>query len=185
MLRAGWEALVEAGVSPQDRLQSLNHVLIAHARFEEFFATVCSVVIDPDLTHATITLAGHPPPILLADGRRVPLSLRTGVPLGVSDLATWTPTRVELPALFSLLLYTDGVVEGRASPAGGERFGEARLLSLLLESRAGGRELLDDILLAASVAHGGPLPDDAALLLVEHRPPAASTGDIVLTAARA
>jgi serine phosphatase RsbU (regulator of sigma subunit) len=92
---------------------------------------------------------------------------------------------MELPASFSLLLYTDGVVEGRATPAGGERFGEARLLSLLLESRAGGRELLDDILLAASTAHGGPLPDDAALLLVEHRPPAGATGDIVLAAARA
>jgi PAS domain S-box-containing protein len=185
MLRAGWEALVEAGVSPQARLQSLNKLLLAHARFEEFFATVCSVVIEPDLAHATITLAGHPPPILLADGSRVPLELRTGIPLGLSEDATWTPTRVELPAFFSLLLYTDGVVEGRATPAGGERFGESRLVSLLEKSQAGGRELLDDILLAASAAHGGPLPDDAALLLLEHRPTGISNGDAVLAAAEA
>ncbi|MDX6540884.1 MAG: hypothetical protein QOI71_2494 [Gaiellales bacterium] len=184
MLRAGWEALVEAGVSPQARLQSLNRLLIAHARYEEFFATVCSVVIDPELTHATITLAGHPPPILLEDGRPVPLSPRPGVPLGVSELAVWTPTRMELPASFSLLLYTDGVVEGRASPGGGERFGESRLRSVVAEARTGGRELLDDILLAASEAHGGALPDDAALLLVEHRP-TASVGARAPASARA
>jgi PAS domain S-box-containing protein len=185
MLRAGWEALVAAGVSPEARLRSLNKVLIAHARFEEFFATVCSVVIDPDLAHATITLAGHPPPILLADGSRVPLSLRTGIPLGLDEEAAWTPTRIALPPFFSLLLYTDGVVEGRASSGGGERFGESRLVSLLTKSPTGGRELLDDILLAASGAHGGPLPDDAALLLLEHRPPSGSSEDPVLAAATA
>ena len=64
MLRAGWEALVEAGLPPELRLQSLNRLLMEHARHEEFFATVCSVVINPPLSEATITLAGHPPPIL-------------------------------------------------------------------------------------------------------------------------
>jgi hypothetical protein len=176
MLRAGWEALVEAGISPPQRLQSLNRLLLAHARYEEFFATVCSVVIDPGLTQATITLAGHPPPILLADGRPLAFAARTGVPLGVSERATWTPSRVELPPAFSLLLYTDGVVEGRAAPAGGERFGEPRLRSMLAESPARGRALLEDILLAAAGAHGGPLPDDAAMLLVERHAVATPAG---------
>ena len=72
MLRAGWEALVEAEVEPQARLASLNKLLLAHARYEEFFATVCSVVIDPGLTGARITLAGHPPPILIQDGKEIP-----------------------------------------------------------------------------------------------------------------
>jgi PAS domain S-box-containing protein len=169
MLRAGWEALVEAGLSPQARLRSLNHLLLAHARYEEFFATVCSVVINPDLSEATITLAGHPPPILMADGGEMDFNIRTGVPLGVSEDASWSPSRVALPPSFSLLLYTDGVIEGRASPNGGERFGEARLRDVVLASAARGRALLEEILSTASGAHGGPLPDDAALLLLEHR----------------
>ena len=169
MLRAGWEALVEADVEPQARLASLNKLLLAHARYEEFFATVCSVVIDPGLTGARITLAGHPPPILIQDGEEIPLSLLTGVPLGVSDLAAWTPTRIVLPQPFSLLLYTDGVIEGRAGPAADERFGEDRLRDVITGSAANGRELLQQIILAASAAHGGPLPDDAALLLLERR----------------
>lgn len=169
MLRAGWEALVEAGVAPQARLASLNQLLLAHAHFEEFFATVCSVVIDPDLAAATVTLAGHPPPFLICDGEQVALGATTGVPLGVSDLAVWSPARIALPRQFSLLLYTDGVIEGRARPGGRERFGEERLRDAITSSAASGRELLEQIIAMASEAHGGPLPDDAALLLLERR----------------
>jgi serine phosphatase RsbU (regulator of sigma subunit) len=168
MLRAGWEALVEAGVSPEARLRSLNRLLLAHAQYEEFFATVCSVVIDPGLNAATVALAGHPPPILASAGAAVPFDAPTGMPLGVSDVAAWTPARVTLPRPFSLLLYTDGVIEGRAAPLARERFGETRLDDLFRASPARGRALLEQILLEASEAHGGPLPDDAALLLLEY-----------------
>ena len=169
MLRAGWEALVEAGVQPQARLASLNKLLLAHARFEEFFATVCSVVVEPDLTRATVTLAGHPPPLLLSGDVLLPLGATYGVPLGVSDSATWTPAHLSLPDAFSLLLYTDGVIEGRAAPLARERFGEERLRSLFASSQARGPELLQQILVTATDANGGPLPDDAALLLLERR----------------
>ncbi len=170
MLHAGWEALVEAGLPPELRLQSLNHLLLEHARYEEFFATVCSVVINPPLSDATITLAGHPPPILTSRGVVIPLELPIGVPLGVNDAAHWSPARVALPAVFSLLLYTDGVIEGRVRALPGERFGEQRLIDLLTATSSGGRELLQQILLSATSAHGGPLPDDAALLLLERDP---------------
>jgi PAS domain S-box-containing protein len=177
MLRAAWEGLVEAEVPPQVRLRALNHLLLEHASFEEFFATVCSVVINPDLAEATITLAGHPPPIVVAAGGMIDLELPAGVPLGVSDLATWTPRSVALPEAFSLLLYTDGVIEGRVTAIATERFGEARLVEAFVGSRSQGRELLNEILLAARSAHGGPLPDDAALLLLEHRPNAKPSHD--------
>jgi|tagenome__1003787_1003787.scaffolds.fasta_scaffold20984988_5 PAS domain S-box-containing protein len=170
MLRAAWEGLVEADVAPQVRLQTLNHLLLEHASHEEFFATVCSVVMDANLAAATITLAGHPPPILSHSGATLDLDLPTGVPLGVSDPAVWQPRRVVLPPEFSLLLYTDGIIEGRANGPTGERFGEERLIQAFTRSTATGRELLNDIFLAAESAHGGPLPDDAALLLLEdHR----------------
>ena len=170
MLRAAWEGLVEADVPPQVRLRALNHLLLEHASFDEFFATVCSVVINPDLTDAMITLAGHPSPIVAEAGAMIDLDLPVGVPLGVSDVATWSPRRVALPESFALLLYTDGVIEGRVTAIPGERFGESRLVEAFVRSQAQGRELLNEILLAAGSAHGGPLPDDAALLLLEHRP---------------
>ena len=46
MLRAAWEGLVEADVTPQVRLRTLDHLLLEHASYEEFFATVCSAVIS-------------------------------------------------------------------------------------------------------------------------------------------
>jgi PAS domain S-box-containing protein len=167
MLRAAWEGLVEADVPAHARLRTLNYLLMEHASHEEFFATLCSVVINQGLTEATVTLAGHPSPILIHRGALINLDLPIGVPLGVSDVAVWTPQRVSLPKPFSLLLYTDGVIEGRATPDAADRFGEKRLIETLLRSPADGRELLDEILLAAESAHGGNLPDDAALLLLE------------------
>jgi PAS domain S-box-containing protein len=170
MLRAAWEGLVEADVPPQVRLHTLNHLLLEHASYEEFFATVCSVVIKADLTEATVTLAGHPPPILKDARGTADLDLPAGPPLGITDVAAWQPQRVPLPEAFSLLLYTDGVIEGHVNARIAERFGEARLIEIFARSTAGGRGLLDEILLAARDAHGGPLPDDAALLLLEHQP---------------
>jgi serine phosphatase RsbU (regulator of sigma subunit) len=180
MLRAAWEGLVEADVPPQVRLQTLNHLLLEHATYEEFFATVCSVVINADLTEATVTLAGHPPPILKHAQGTANLELPTGPPLGISDLAVWQPQRVPLPEAFSLLLYTDGVIEGHVNAYTAERFGETRLLDTFARSTAGGRALLDEILLAATGAHGAPLPDDAALLLLEHQPKAAAVSSNTL-----
>jgi len=155
-------------VPPAVRLQSLNQVLLEHTRSEEFFATVASVVITPSLREAMITLAGHPPPILRHRGTVIDLGLPAGLPLGVSDLATWTPTVVALPEAFSLLLYTDGVIEGRVASKPGERFGEGRLINAFLTTTATGRDLVEELLAAAMREHGGQLPDDAALLLLEH-----------------
>ena len=91
----------------------------------------------------------------------------------------WRPQRVSLPEGFSLLLYTDGIIEGRANPRTSERFGEARLIDAFARSAASGRETLDEILLATRGDHGGALPDDAALLLLEHQPSAAPVGNPV------
>ena len=164
MLRAAWEGLVEADVPPGCAC-ALSTICSWSTRASRNSSRPCSVVINPDLTEARITLAGHPPPIVAAAGAMIDLDLPAGAPLGVSDLANWSPRHVALPEA-SLLLYTDGVIEGRVTAIPGERFGEARLIEAFVQSPLQGRELLNDILLAAGSAHGGPLPDDAALLFV-------------------
>jgi PAS domain S-box-containing protein len=174
MLRSSWEVLVGAGVSPQERLQSLNRLVLAHAPGEEFFATVCSIVIHPRLRDATIILAGHPPPILIEAGVAKPIPASSGVPLGVKESAAWLPLQLKLPRWFSLLLYTDGLIEGRVAPLASERFGDARLLEALNSSGNVGAQLLDELMRIASSAHGAALPDDAALLLLEHQAEAVS-----------
>ena len=72
------------------------------------------VTIAPDRGSARIRLAGHPPPLLIADRAIVPLEPgRVGPPLGVVEDAEWVAADHPLPDGWALLLYTDGLIEGR------------------------------------------------------------------------
>jgi serine phosphatase RsbU (regulator of sigma subunit) len=167
-LRVAWRALVLAGVPDDQILGALEQVLMTERRAREVFATVASVVVDLAANRATVRLAGHPPPILLADGLAEPVTARTGIVLGVRPAPT-PATDVEFagPA-WSLLMYTDGLIEGRTGH-GNERLDVTGLCDLLAKPAA------RDVRLAAlpawlvgqaDHANGGPLADDVAMLLI-------------------
>ena len=105
---------------------------------------------------------------MLAGGRAVELEVPAGPPVGVDTSSRWRVVRVELPPRpWSLLVYTDGLVEGRSSPDGPRPFGHDRLLAIL-----DGREPplddadLDAVLAVARTANGGPMPDDVVMVAV-------------------
>jgi serine phosphatase RsbU (regulator of sigma subunit) len=167
-LRVAWRALVLAGV-PDDRiLGSLEQVLMSERRAREIFATVASVVVDLPSNRATVRLAGHPPPVVLGDGRAVPVSARTGIVLGVRPKPA-PATEVEFTGDdWSLLLYTDGLIEGHIG-AGNERLDVDGLCKLLGEPASAEVPLaaLPAWLVGrADQANGGPLTDDVAMLLI-------------------
>jgi hypothetical protein len=93
---------------------------------------------------------------------------RTGIVLGVRPTPT-PATEVELPRDdWSLLLYTDGLIEGHTG-AGNERLDVDGLCRLLDEPAA--RDVPLPTLPAwlggrAQEANGGPLADDVAMLLI-------------------
>jgi serine phosphatase RsbU (regulator of sigma subunit) len=167
-LRVAWRALVLAGVPDEQILGSLEQVLMSERRAREIFATVASVVVDLTGNRATVRLAGHPPPVLLADGRAGPVAARTGIVLGVSPTPT-PATDVELAGCdWSLLMYTDGLIEGHTG-VGSERLDVDGLCKLLDDPAAA------EVPLAALPAwlvgraeqgNGGPLADDVAMLLI-------------------
>ncbi|MBY8852645.1 serine/threonine-protein phosphatase, partial [Saccharothrix sp. MB29] len=75
--------------------------------------------------------AGHPEPMLLVGDRVVELPRdRAGLPLGVLPDSTWSGLDVPLPPGWSMLLYTDGLVEGRVL-GDVERLGSERLIELI------------------------------------------------------
>ncbi len=99
------------------------------------FATVASVVIDLTANRATVRLAGHPPPVLLSGGRAMPVTARTGIVLGVKPKPT-PASEVEFGGDdWSLLLYTDGLIEGHTG-VGNERLDVSGLCALLDEPAA-------------------------------------------------
>ncbi|MGX6602939.1 PP2C family protein-serine/threonine phosphatase [Micromonosporaceae bacterium Da 78-11] len=169
-LRVAWRALVLAGV-PDDRiLSSLEQVLMSERRAREVFATCASVIVDLTAKRATVRLAGHPPPVLLSAGRAAPMNARSGIVLGVRPRPT-PATEVELPGDdWSLLMYTDGLIEGHTG-VGKERLDVDGLCGLLDEPAARTVPLaaLPAWLVGrAEQGNGGPLADDVAMLLISH-----------------
>ncbi|GAA1957954.1 PP2C family protein-serine/threonine phosphatase [Amycolatopsis minnesotensis] len=170
-LRIAWRALVLAGLPSGEVLTMVERVL-RHERIRSVFATVCMVTVAADRASLRMSLAGHPPPLLITgdDGELLPND-RLGVPLGVVDDARWEPLEVPLPPEWSLLLYTDGVFEGRVEEAV-ERLGHEEMAKLVLG--IAGREpdhgkVLDELIATVEGLNRGPLDDDVALAMLTHR----------------
>ncbi|HKE76831.1 MAG TPA: SpoIIE family protein phosphatase [Acidimicrobiales bacterium] len=167
-LRSAWRALTLAGL-PQHRVLGVLDTFLRTEAEALTFATLSTLVITPDRQGATLLLAGHPPPVRLGEKVEVLGDGRYGHLLGVMPEPTWTPVPIALGTGAALLLYTDGLIEGRVEPGASERFGIDGLVGLTCELAArglAGTALLDGLLAEVQRRHGGPLPDDVALCLV-------------------
>ncbi|MEV6009856.1 SpoIIE family protein phosphatase [Streptomyces sp. NPDC051976] len=173
-LRIAWRALTFAGLRGNTLLRTLQQVLEHERADDEIFATMCTLDIAPDARSADLHLAGHPAPLLAAPGR-VPDLLpygEGGPALGLLDDAQWQRIPVPLDGDWSLMLYTDGLIEGRIGE-GTARLGQdgmVRMTARLLAAGLRGEELLDAAVTEARELNGGELTDDVAVVLLE-RPP--------------
>ena len=175
-LRIAWRTLVLSGIDP-DRVLPTMHELLVHERNQPtLFTTLATATVEPGRERMTLRLAGHPPPALVGEGQDTSMlsTERLGLPLGVGDGASWTPLEVELPKKWALLLYTDGLIEGRQ--VSGDVLWTDGLLDLLREVTAGPTPWRDDpgTMLDAVMERVRSLstarPDDvAAVLLVSDK----------------
>jgi serine phosphatase RsbU (regulator of sigma subunit) len=170
-LRIAWRTLVIGGVEPDELLPKLQVVHGYERHMSWMFTTLCMVTIAPDRRSAAVRLAGHPPPLLLANGSIDMLEPeRMQPPLGVVDDAVWPAVRHELPEQWSLLLYTDGLIEGRTG-VGTDRLGGEGLAAMVRgELDASGETgLVAALVERAEELNGGPMLDDVAAFLVQRR----------------
>ena len=167
-LRSAWRALVLTDHGPGDLLDGLDKVLACNRQSEEMFATVCCCWVSPGHDRITVALAGHPPPLLARAGRVEVVEVPGGPALGILDQPyPWEAGVLEVGDNWTLLCYTDGLVEGRGAPGAVERFGIDALVEEatgLLAAGAGLDGLLDRLLDAVHQANGGDLSDDVAIL---------------------
>jgi serine phosphatase RsbU (regulator of sigma subunit) len=176
-LRIAWRSLVLAGLPDTEILATVDRVLV-HERIQPIFATACMVSIAPDRRSLRLCLAGHPPPVLLtSEGSRLLPNDRLGVPLGLSANPRWEPREVPLEPGWSLLLYTDGVFEGRIN-GGPERLGHEEMAALvpgIQRGAPGWREhpgiVLDKLIATVEQLNQGPLDDDLAIAMLIHEAP--------------
>lgn len=156
---------------PGEVLGRANDVLLALD--SELFATCTLLRFDPYTGELQGARAGHVPSVwATVDGRHGIAEDAGGPPLGLVPGAGYAVTRRRLTAAGSIVLLTDGVVEGPSFPieAGLER------VSRIVREAAGGDpdELAAEVMkVADSTGHA----DDAAVLVLSHDGPVSPGGD--------
>ncbi|HEX6869950.1 MAG TPA: PP2C family protein-serine/threonine phosphatase [Micromonosporaceae bacterium] len=177
-LRAAVTSAVTLAATRAARTAGLDLPAIAAAadqaltsQFDDLRFTT-AVFADLDLNDGTLTYlnAGHPPPVLMRDGRIVAdLNAARRLPLGLTGPATGSATHSLQPG-DRLLFYTDGITEARDPE--GQLFGLPLLLELAERHAATGLtvpEILRRLSHAVLDHQHGQLQDDATLLLVQWR----------------
>ncbi len=171
-LRAALRAYALEGWGPAALLSRLDRVVDSLPGLQ--MATCLYVVYDPASNRATVSNAGHLPPLLvLTDEEPDYLVLDPGLPLGVGDGVDFSEATLTLPPGSSIVLFTDGLVESRRVPLteGMDRLRRG-LACAVPPARPGAessaRALLDRCLSAAS--HSSQTDDDTALLVLSTYP---------------
>jgi serine phosphatase RsbU (regulator of sigma subunit) len=181
-LRVAWRTMVLAGRPVTEILGAVQQMLENERQHDRLFATLCMLSVAPDRTHGRLHLAGHPQPVLIT--REVVSELQAPVclPPGISHATDWPSAPVELGSSWSVLIYTDGLIEGKVG-GGPERLGSDGLIGLIERERVldptdpaadrqASERLVDSVIGRARDLNGGDLDDDLAVLVVSCSAPA-------------
>jgi GAF domain-containing protein len=164
-MRAAWRAAARSQVPHSFLVDVLDAVLTSERTDRWLLASAITGILDPRTRTFRFTNAGHPAPLVATSAGAAPGPSTRGTLLGL-PLARRRPEAVlELPPACRLVLYTDGLIEGRTGPGHPQLLGQDGLLELL------GRHphLLDDpadLVGLVNQTHGGHLPDDVAVLVL-------------------
>ncbi|MEU8682803.1 PP2C family protein-serine/threonine phosphatase [Streptomyces sp. NPDC048611] len=146
---------------------------VERALVEQFgshrFATGLLAELNAGTGVLTWTSLGHPPPVIIRNGRTaLTLSCSPAPPMGTDLGVPPTLRRDQLEPGDRLLLYTDGITEARDHT--GQEFGLESFADFLLQHHADGLpvpETLRRLIRRHLAYHNGRLEDDATVLLLE------------------
>ena len=135
------------------------HQLVSQLPMPEM-VTLMYMVFDPATRELRFTNAGHPPALVIDNGKSVYHEDGLAPPVGVTADATYAEVRQELSSGATLLLYTDGLVERRGVSI---QDGLDRLsLAAVANATSDLDELCDQLL--SSLVDPNLVADDIALL---------------------
>lgn len=165
-LRLAWRTAVLCGKTQFEQLRILEKVLIDERADDDTYTTVVSLVFPPGGSSLKVVSAGHPGLLLRSQGEIRWVEPRAGIALGLfPGYEDWTQTDVSLSPRDSVVLFTDGLYEGRTAPS--TRLGEEGLLRLAVQHvHLPGQEFIDALVhgAASRAAPFGGLADDIAVL---------------------
>ncbi|MGX1971963.1 PP2C family protein-serine/threonine phosphatase [Streptomyces kronopolitis] len=168
-LRITWRSLVLGGHRDTELLGIMEQVLVAERSTPEMFATCAILTLDRARHRATVTLAGHDEPLLIPlSGAARPVEARHGIALGMlPGHGSWHPTHCTLPPRATLLMHTDGLVEGHTVGSDRHRLGTDGLLRIIEAGRhLSPPDLIDHLTGTARSLDAGRHTDDLAVLVL-------------------
>jgi serine phosphatase RsbU (regulator of sigma subunit) len=185
-LRVAWRTMVLAGRPVQEVLSAVQDVLEHERQHERLFVTLCMLSIAPDRTSGRLHLAGHPQPVLITAGEVTELTSPVSLPPGIRHSTHWPGGDVQLGEAWSVLMYTDGLIEGKIG-SGPERLGSDGLIKAIEKARAQApsgaqpdhaesERVVDSVISQAREFNGGDLDDDLAVLAISCHAPAGVPG---------
>ncbi|MEU3794242.1 PP2C family protein-serine/threonine phosphatase [Streptomyces fructofermentans] len=166
-LRIAWRTLVLSGVTGADQVGRLEEILMAERATPGVFATLALLTVSPDRRHVRMVRAGHHGVLVVGSGGITWVEVDGGPALGiVPGLARWPVVDLAVPDGAAVVLFTDGLFEGRVG-RGAERLGEEGLLALARElAGQAPTAFVDGLIMRAEqlAEEQGGLDDDVAVL---------------------
>jgi serine phosphatase RsbU (regulator of sigma subunit) len=171
-LRAAWRGLILAGQPAADALSVVQLVLQHEQQEEAMFATACMLSVAPDRRGGVLRLAGHPAPLLVTPDEIAEVSAPACPPIGLNDDREWPGREVKLGDRWALLMFTDGLIEGRIN-RGPYRLGTEGLIGMVADAlgpppfdpgRVCDEGLLSRLISEVRDLNSGDLNDDIAIL---------------------
>jgi serine phosphatase RsbU (regulator of sigma subunit) len=152
---------------PEHLLQVTNQRILTDID-AGLFVTLFYGVLEPASGKLTYSNAGHPPPYIFTPGGVPNMTTLSGsgMPLGVSDEASWQQGSLEISSGDMLLLYTDGVLDTQ-NPHG-EFLGEEGMLKIIQTQMGFSARMVQDTLLSGVYNFAGTRPqvDDVTLMIL-------------------
>jgi serine phosphatase RsbU (regulator of sigma subunit) len=174
-LRVAWRTLVLAGHQPDEVLSAVQEMLRHEQQQDAMFATVCMLSIAPGRRGGVLRLAGHPAPLLVTADQVTELAAPACPPAGLNETGKWPGYEVQLGDRWALVLYTDGLIEGRVG-RGPDRLGTEGLIELVRDAlgappfqpgQVSDEAMLGQLIDRVRDLNHGDLNDDIALIGIQ------------------
>lgn len=163
LVKYSLRAYARTGLGPGETLAAVNEAFWNAYGEEAAFITLFYGEFDPSTGDIRYANAGHEPPMVLMDGRKIQELDCTGPAIGSFGNASFRTQCASIPIGARLLLYTDGVTD--AHVLGGPLLGSDEVARVAGQGNP--RDVLDRLIEHAALHAGGELRDDVAVLLIE------------------
>jgi phosphoserine phosphatase RsbU/P len=152
---------------PSQIMEAVNNDFRAIFGARSFMTAMC-VALDPETGKASVIGAGHPPLIVLREGRTGELIKSVAPPLGLAESRRFSETAIELGPGDGFFLHTDGLYV--FSQRKKERWTPERVQALLVDGDGDAQELLERVVGRILPNESEPRSDDLAALVVRRSP---------------